>query len=70
MIHLHRVAASANDLGVSMVADGRRIDFVFAKGMSLSGIDAAIIGEDGPRSGIKVMPWPSDHRAVVAEVTF
>lgn len=70
MIHLHRVAASANDLGVSMVADGRRIDFVFAKGMGLSGIDAAIIGEDGPCRAIKVMPWPSDHRAVVAKVTF
>ncbi len=32
--------------------------------------DAAIVGEDGPRSDLIVMPWPSDHRAVVAEVTF
>lgn len=47
-----------------------RIDFVFAKGTGLQVIDAAIVGEDGPRSDIKVMPWPSDHRAVVAEVTF
>ncbi|MEH7827016.1 endonuclease/exonuclease/phosphatase family protein [Gemmobacter denitrificans] len=47
-----------------------RIDFVFAKGTGLQVKDAAIVGEDGPRSDIKVMPWPSDHRAVVAEVTF
>lgn len=47
-----------------------RIDFVFAKGPNLKIVKAAIVGEDGPRSDIKVMPWPSDHRATVAEVTF
>lgn len=47
-----------------------RIDFVFAKGAGLAVNGALIVGEDGPRSDIKVMPWPSDHRAVVAEVTF
>lgn len=47
-----------------------RIDFVFAKGNDLTVTTAAIVGEDGPRSDIKVMPWPSDHRAVVAEVRF
>lgn len=47
-----------------------RIDFVFAKGAGLLVKKASIVGEDGPRSDIKVMPWPSDHRAVVAEVTF
>jgi len=47
-----------------------RIDFVFARGAGLRVTDAAIVGEDGPRSDIVVMPWPSDHRAVVAEVTF
>lgn len=47
-----------------------RIDFIFAKGPNLKVSKAAIVGEDGPRSEIKVMPWPSDHRAVVAEVTF
>ncbi len=47
-----------------------RIDFVFAKGPNLKVLKAAIVGEDGPRSDIKVVPWPSDHRAVVAEVTF
>ncbi len=47
-----------------------RIDFVFARGPGLRVTAAAIVGEDGPRSDIVVMPWPSDHRAVVAEVRF
>ncbi len=47
-----------------------RIDFVLARGAGLSVTDAAIVGEDGPRTDIAVMPWPSDHRAVVAEVSF
>ena len=47
-----------------------RIDFVFAKGAGLKVLDAAIVGEDGPRSDIKATPWPSDHRASVAEVAF
>lgn len=47
-----------------------RIDFVFARGPGLTVTDAAIVGEDGPRSDIKVTPWPSDHRATLAEVSF
>jgi exonuclease III len=47
-----------------------RIDFVLARGAGLRVTDAAIVGEDGPRSDIVVMPWPSDHRAVVAEARF
>lgn len=47
-----------------------RIDFVFARGEGLTVTGAWIVGEDGPRSDIVVMPWPSDHRAVVAEVAF
>lgn len=47
-----------------------RIDFVFAKGPGLKVAGAAIVGEDGPRSDIKVTPWPSDHRATLAEVEF
>lgn len=47
-----------------------RIDFVLARGVGLAVTKAAIVGEDGPRSDIVVMPWPSDHRAVVVEVTF
>lgn len=47
-----------------------RIDFLFARGAGLTVTEAGIVGEDGPRSDIVVMPWPSDHRAVVAEVRF
>lgn len=45
-----------------------RIDFVFVRGATVT--DAAIVGEDGPRSDIVVTPWPSDHRAVAATVDF
>ena len=47
-----------------------RIDFVLVRGEGVTVTDAAIVGEDGPRSDIVVMPWPSDHRAVVAEIEF
>jgi exodeoxyribonuclease III len=47
-----------------------RIDFVLVRGAGVRVTDAAIVGEDGPRSDITVMPWPSDHRAVVAEIAF
>ena len=47
-----------------------RIDFVLVRGEGLRVTAAAIVGEDGPRSDIAVMPWPSDHRAVVAEIEF
>jgi exodeoxyribonuclease III len=47
-----------------------RIDFVFARGPGLQVTEAAIVGEDRPRSDIKVMPWSSDHRAVVAVAEF
>ncbi len=45
-----------------------RIDFVFVRGAAVTG--AWIVGEEGPRSDISSMPWPADHRAVVAEVRF
>ena len=45
-----------------------RIDNVLVRGEGARVTEAAIVGEDGPRSDIKVMPWPSDHRAVVAAV--
>ena len=47
-----------------------RIDFVLLRGAGVTVTDAAIVGEDGPRSDIVVMPWPSDHRAVLVEITF
>ncbi len=46
-----------------------RIDFVLARGEGLNVTDAWIVGEDGPRSDLAVDPWPSDHRATMAEVT-
>jgi len=45
-----------------------RIDFVFVRGAEVT--DAAIVGEEGPRSDIAATPWPSDHRAVVATIAF
>ena len=47
-----------------------RIDFAFAKAEGLKVLSAAIVGEDGPRSDLAVTPWPSDHRATMAEVSF
>jgi exodeoxyribonuclease III len=47
-----------------------RIDFVLVRGDGVEVTEAAIVGEDGPRSDIVVMPWPSDHRAIVAEISF
>lgn len=47
-----------------------RIDFVFARGEGLEVLDAWIVGETGPRTDLAVDPWPSDHRAVLAEVRF
>ena len=47
-----------------------RIDLVFARGESLHVVDARIVGEHAPEAGLVVSPWPSDHRAVVAEVRF
>jgi exodeoxyribonuclease III len=46
-----------------------RIDFVFA-GRGVKVITAAIIGERADRADIVVKPYPSDHRAVVATVTW
>ncbi len=42
-----------------------RIDFVLYRG--LTAIGAWVVGESGPITHIAIDPWPSDHRAVVAE---
>lgn len=47
-----------------------RIDFAFARAPGLVVKEAAIVGETGPRSDLGVDPWPSDHRATLAEVSF
>lgn len=47
-----------------------RIDFAFARAAGLAVRDAWIVGETGPRSDLAVDPWPSDHRATLAEISF
>ena len=43
-----------------------RIDYVFTAGRSET-LGSQVVGEaDGPNTDISVMPWPSDHRAVVS----
>lgn len=45
-----------------------RIDFVFAGGARVKVKNAQIVGESADAADIVVSPYPSDHRAVVAEV--
>lgn len=47
-----------------------RIDYVLGRAEGMRVLDAWIVGETGPRSDLAVDPWPSDHRAVMAEVRF
>jgi len=47
-----------------------RIDFIFARGVGMEVKSAYIVGETGPWSDIAVDPYPSDHRAVVATISF
>ncbi len=47
-----------------------RIDFAFAKADGLRVTGAWIVGESGARTDLAVDPWPSDHRATLAEVEF
>ena len=47
-----------------------RIDFAFARAAGLKVLGAWIVGETGRRTDLAVDPWPSDHRAVLAEISF
>jgi len=47
-----------------------RIDFVFARSENLQVETAKIVGAPGPWSDIAIELYPSDHRAVVAEISF
>jgi exodeoxyribonuclease-3 len=47
-----------------------RIDFAFARAQNLKVLKAGIVGEKAPEADIVVTPWPSDHRATMAEVSF
>ena len=46
-----------------------RIDFVYFKGKGVEVIDTRIVGESKENADIVVVPYPSDHRAVVASFT-
>lgn len=47
-----------------------RIDYVYFKGKGLKVTDAKVIGENKENADIVVTPYPSDHRSVVATITF
>ena len=47
-----------------------RIEFAFARAKELKVIKAGIVGEKAPEADIVVTPWPSDHRATMAEISF
>lgn len=47
-----------------------RIDFTLARAPHLRVVAAGIVGEKSPEADIVVTPWPSDHRATYARVTF
>jgi endonuclease/exonuclease/phosphatase family metal-dependent hydrolase len=47
-----------------------RIDYVFARGKGLVVEQVRIFGEKTPEADVVVAPWPSDHRAVAANVRF
>lgn len=47
-----------------------RIDFILAKAEKLKVESAGVVGEKEPEADLVVSPWPSDHRAVMAVVTF
>ncbi|RQP08942.1 endonuclease/exonuclease/phosphatase family protein [Parapedobacter defluvii] len=46
-----------------------RIDLIYIRGNKLTAENAWIVGEPATLSDLEVNPWPSDHRAVVAELT-
>jgi len=47
-----------------------RIDYVLVRGPRLKVEQARIFGEKAPAADVVVTPWPSDHRAVAATVSF
>ena len=47
-----------------------RIDFTYGKAKDLKVLKAGIVGEKSPDADIVVQPWPSDHRATMAVVSF
>jgi endonuclease/exonuclease/phosphatase family metal-dependent hydrolase len=46
-----------------------RIDFILVRGTGVTIESASVVGETASAAEIVVLPWPSDHRAVVADIT-
>lgn len=46
-----------------------RIDLIYFSGNKLTAKNAWVVGESAELSDVVVIPWPSDHRAVVAELS-
>ncbi|MDI9409144.1 MAG: endonuclease/exonuclease/phosphatase family protein [Candidatus Pacebacteria bacterium] len=47
-----------------------RIDFIMVGGKNIKITHAAIVGEKSPEADLVVTPWPSDHRATMAKVSW
>jgi exodeoxyribonuclease III len=47
-----------------------RIDLILARARNLGVISAGIVGEKAPDADLVVTPWPSDHRASMAVISF
>ena len=47
-----------------------RIDFILVRGKGVTVSAAAIVGEKSPAADLVVTPWPSDHRATMAKITW
>lgn len=45
-----------------------RIDYILVRGKDVRVSDAWVVGESPLHADIVVTPWPSDHRAVIAEI--
>jgi len=47
-----------------------RIDYVFVRGPAVKVIAARVMGESHDKADVVVLPWPSDHRAVLVDIQF
>lgn len=47
-----------------------RIDYVFVRGPTARVTGASVVGESSDKADLVVRPWPSDHRAVLADLEF
>lgn len=47
-----------------------RIDYTLGRAKNLKVLKAGIVGEKKPEADIVVTPWPADHRAAMARVSF